>query len=164
MEKRIDKDLVGKFKAVAQGPDADLLREFLNMLYYRHEEHDHEPLTEEDWAAIREGKEAIRRGEFLILEEFGKRTWPMSYSLHIDKTAVKTIKGLDRTTIERIYKRLKELAKAPLDSRISYPLEMSQKERKSRVGNWRIFYEIDDDTLTVNITAVRPRGRAYRKF
>jgi mRNA interferase RelE/StbE len=88
----------------------------------------------------------------------------MSFTLHIDKSAAKTIKGLDRTTINRIYKRLKELSKDPLDPRISDPLEMSQEERKSRVGNWRIFYEIEDDTRTINITAVRPRGRAYRKF
>lgn len=88
----------------------------------------------------------------------------MSYSLHIDKSAVKIIKDLDRTTVNRIHRRLKELAQDPLDPRISSPLEMSQAERKSRVGSWRIFYEIDDDTRTVNITAVRPRGRAYRKF
>jgi len=89
----------------------------------------------------------------------------MSYTLHIDKSAAKTIKGLDRTTVNRIYRRLKELSQDPLDSRISDPVEMSEEgERKSRVGNWRIFYEIDDATRTVSITAVRPRGRAYRKF
>lgn len=72
MEKGIEKDLFDKFKAVAQGPDADLLKEFLDILYYRQEEHDREPLTEEDWAAIREGKEAIKRGEFVTLEELEK--------------------------------------------------------------------------------------------
>ena len=56
MEKGIDKDLLGKFKAVAQGPDADLLRELLDMLYYRREEPDREPLSAEDWAAIKVGK------------------------------------------------------------------------------------------------------------
>jgi hypothetical protein len=72
MEKGIDKELVSKFKAVAQGPDADLLREFLDMLYYRHEEHDREPVTEEDWAAIKQGRKAIRRGEFITLEDLEK--------------------------------------------------------------------------------------------
>ncbi|MBI4644757.1 MAG: hypothetical protein HY790_04520 [Deltaproteobacteria bacterium] len=72
MEKGINKDMFDKFKAVAQGPDADLLREFLDMLYYRQGEHDREPLTEEDWAAIREGREAIKRGEFVTLEELEK--------------------------------------------------------------------------------------------
>jgi mRNA interferase RelE/StbE len=89
----------------------------------------------------------------------------VSYTLHIDKSATKTIKSLDRTTIHRIYRRLKELTQDPLDPRLSDQVEMSEAgERKSRVGNWRIFYEIDDDTRTVNVTAVRPRGRAYRKF
>ncbi|MDD2903054.1 MAG: type II toxin-antitoxin system RelE/ParE family toxin [Syntrophales bacterium] len=88
----------------------------------------------------------------------------MSYSLQIDKTAAKIIKSLDRTTIKRIHRRLQELAKDPLDPRISSAVEMGQEERKYRVGNWRIFYEIDEDARQVNITAVRPRGRAYRKF
>ena len=88
----------------------------------------------------------------------------MSYSLHIDKSAAKTIKDLDRKTINRIHRRLKELAKDPLDPRISSQVEMGQEERKSRVGNWRIFYEIDEYTHTVDITAVRPRGRAYRIY
>jgi hypothetical protein len=72
MEKGIDQDLLAKFKAVAQGPEADLLRELLNVLYYRQGEYDREPLSEEDWAAIREGKEAIKRGEFVTLEELEK--------------------------------------------------------------------------------------------
>lgn len=72
MEKGIDRDLLDKFKAVAQGPEADLLREFVDLLYYRHEELDTEPLSEADWAAIREGKEAIKRGEFISMEELEK--------------------------------------------------------------------------------------------
>ncbi|PIU53290.1 MAG: hypothetical protein COS90_06995 [Deltaproteobacteria bacterium CG07_land_8_20_14_0_80_60_11] len=72
MEKGIDQDLLAKFKAVAQGPEADLLRELLNVLYYRQRKYDREPLSEEDWAAIRKGKEAIKRGEFVTLEELEK--------------------------------------------------------------------------------------------
>ena len=33
---------------------------------------DEVPLTEEDWQAIREGKEAIKRGKYVTLEEFKK--------------------------------------------------------------------------------------------
>jgi len=72
MEKKIDYGLFAKFKSVVQGPDADLLVRFLDMLYYRHEEPDDEPVTKEDWAAIREGKEAIKRGEFISLAELEK--------------------------------------------------------------------------------------------
>jgi len=63
MEKGIDKDLFGKFKAVAQGPDADLLREFLDILYYRHEDMDTEPLSPQGQTALQEGREALRRGD-----------------------------------------------------------------------------------------------------
>ena len=63
MEKGIDENLFGKFKAVAQGPDADLLREFLDMLYYRREETDTEPLSPQEQAALQEGREALRRGD-----------------------------------------------------------------------------------------------------
>jgi hypothetical protein len=72
MEKPIDREIIAKFKTVLQGPDADLLIQFLDLLYHRDEAYDEESLTEEDWAAIREGKEAIRRGEFISLEELEK--------------------------------------------------------------------------------------------
>ena len=72
MEKLIDRELIAKFKAVLLGPDADLLISFVDLLYHRDEAYEDEPLTEDDWAAIREGKEAIRRGEFISIEEFEK--------------------------------------------------------------------------------------------
>ena len=72
MEKLIERDLISKFKAVLQGPDADLLIRFVDLLYHRDEDYDDEPLTEEDWAAIREGKDAIRRGEYISMEELEK--------------------------------------------------------------------------------------------
>jgi hypothetical protein len=63
MEKGIDQDLWNKVKAVAQGPEADLLREFVDLLYYRRDELDTEPLSPEEQAALEEGREALRRGD-----------------------------------------------------------------------------------------------------
>jgi hypothetical protein len=63
MEKGMDQDLLNKFKVVAQGPEADLLREFVDLLYYRREELDTEPLSPEEQAALEEGREALRRGD-----------------------------------------------------------------------------------------------------
>jgi hypothetical protein len=63
MEKGIDRDLMDKVAAVAQGPEADLLREFVDLLYYRREETDTEPLSPEEQAALEEGREALRRGD-----------------------------------------------------------------------------------------------------
>ena len=63
MEKEIDRELFIKVKAVAQGPEADLLRDFVDMLYYRRGEYDAEPLSPEEQAALEEGREALRRGD-----------------------------------------------------------------------------------------------------
>jgi hypothetical protein len=63
METGIDQELMDKVKAVAQGPEADLLREFVDLLYYRHEKLASEPLSPEEQAALEEGREALRRGD-----------------------------------------------------------------------------------------------------
>lgn len=86
----------------------------------------------------------------------------MSYVLKVSKTAVKTIKSLDQPTIRRIHARLKELIQDPFDHRISSQVEMEKGERKSRVGDYRIFYEVAE-TKTVYVIAVRPRGKAYKR-
>ncbi|MCK9377892.1 MAG: hypothetical protein M0P73_17330 [Syntrophobacterales bacterium] len=72
MEKELNQKFLTKIKKVAQGPDADLLYDMVDLLYARQGEYDEEPLSNEDWAAIREGREAIARGEFVTLEELKK--------------------------------------------------------------------------------------------
>ena len=65
METAID-DLVVKVKAIAQGPNADLLLRLVDMLYEREkvqEQYDEEPLAPEELAAIEEADEAKRRGD-----------------------------------------------------------------------------------------------------
>ncbi len=65
-------DLMNKIKAIAQGPNADLLRKLVDVLYEqseRKDEVDEEPFSAEDLAAIKEGEEALKRGEFISLEE-----------------------------------------------------------------------------------------------
>ncbi len=37
---------------------------------------------------------------------------------------------------------------------------MAEGQRKSRVGNWRIFYEVHEASRTIDVLAVRPRQMA----
>ncbi len=74
MEAAID-DLMNKVKAIAQGPNAELLQKLVDVLYQQteqREEYDEEPFSAEDLAAIKEGEEALKRGEFISLEEYEK--------------------------------------------------------------------------------------------
>jgi mRNA interferase RelE/StbE len=87
----------------------------------------------------------------------------MSYQITIDHKADKVIDKLDKKTIKRIAERLDEQAVNPYDQRISGPVEMGKGQRKSRVGDWRIIFKIDEENLIIKITAVRPRRRAYPK-
>jgi len=68
-------DLLAKVKTIAQGPNAELFRRLVDVLYEqsgRQEEYDDEPFTPQDLAAIREGEEALKRGEFMSLEDYKK--------------------------------------------------------------------------------------------
>ena len=69
--------LVTKFMSVAQGPDGDLLLNLLDVLYDRMSEgeYDDQYLSTEDLEAIRRGKEDIKQGRCVALEEYrsGKR-------------------------------------------------------------------------------------------
>jgi predicted transcriptional regulator len=61
-------DLVVKVKAIAQGPNADLLLRLVDMLYEQEEEY----FSPEDLAAIQEGIKEFERGEYITLEEYKK--------------------------------------------------------------------------------------------
>ena len=69
-------DLISKVKVIAQGPNAELLRKLVEVLYEqaeRLEEYDEEPFSPEDLAAIQEGEESIKRGEFISAWKIMKR-------------------------------------------------------------------------------------------
>jgi mRNA interferase RelE/StbE len=68
----------------------------------------------------------------------------MNYVLEIAPLAVKQSERLDRTTLQRLQKRLEELSRTPYDSRLSKPVTMSRTRRTSRVGNWRLIYYVDE--------------------
>lgn len=73
---REDDLLISKVKAIVQGPEADLLRRLVDILYERSsvlQEFDEEPLTAEDLEAIRRGKENIKHGKVMTLEEYERK-------------------------------------------------------------------------------------------
>jgi hypothetical protein len=72
MDTKID-DLMAKVKEIAGGPDGDLLRRLVDILYDRY---DYEPLSPEELAAVQEADEAIRRGDksyFTPLEQYERK-------------------------------------------------------------------------------------------
>jgi mRNA-degrading endonuclease RelE of RelBE toxin-antitoxin system len=87
----------------------------------------------------------------------------MTYTLRFAKPFLKSLKSLDQAVIRRIHHRLQELTQNPFDPRISGQVEMEHGGQKSRVGDWRIFFEVDEANRIIDVLAVRPRQRAYKK-
>lgn len=74
METAID-DLLTKVKYISQGPNGDLLRKLVDLLFDK-EEFDLEPLSPEEKSAVQEAREAMRQGDmsqFISLEEFERK-------------------------------------------------------------------------------------------
>ncbi|MEW6657878.1 MAG: hypothetical protein AB1424_04380 [Thermodesulfobacteriota bacterium] len=65
METSIKEDLLTKIEAIAQGPNADLFKRLVDILYNQEEY-----FSAEDLAEIERGEEEIRRGEHISLEEY----------------------------------------------------------------------------------------------
>ena len=85
----------------------------------------------------------------------------MSYELLFSGQAAKDVKRLDQKLRKRILSRTEQLAENPFNPSISKWLAATA-DRSSRVGDWRIIYEVDQQEKKVSILAVRPRGSAYR--
>ncbi len=87
----------------------------------------------------------------------------MSYVIRLSAKAVRTLDRLDRKSEERVLKRLEELAGNPLDARLSKKVEMAPGKRYSRVGDWRIIYEIDESQKTISVITIQHRSRVYKE-
>ncbi|MDI3299035.1 MAG: type II toxin-antitoxin system RelE/ParE family toxin [Bacillota bacterium] len=88
----------------------------------------------------------------------------MSLRIELTYEAEKDLDRLDRTTERRIRRRLRELADAPFDLRLSKPLVGLEGLRSSRVGDWRILFTVNEAERILEVLAVRPRGEAYRRL
>ncbi len=67
METDLDSELLKMIEIVVKGQNRVALRRFVEFLYEQEE-----LLTEEDWAAIREGQEDARQGRVISLEDYEK--------------------------------------------------------------------------------------------
>ena len=86
----------------------------------------------------------------------------MVYRVTIDKAAEKDIDRLPKNTRKMVLEEIKELAKDPRKPGAE-PLEGKLKPYwKTRVGDYRIAYEIRDDRVFVYVIRVLDRKEIYR--
>ena len=75
----------------------------------------------------------------------------MSYKVVFSHQAAKDMKRLDRTNVSRIQARREELTQDPFSPRTSRQMETIPENRYTRVGDWRIIYQVKEAGKTINI-------------
>ena len=88
----------------------------------------------------------------------------MTYDLRFSRNSRNHIQRLDQDTKRRVIARIEDLASDPYDPRISEPLKGKPNTRKSRIGGWRIVFDVDRENRRIDVLAVQPRGQVYHRI
>jgi mRNA interferase RelE/StbE len=88
----------------------------------------------------------------------------VKYEIRLSHRAARDLDRLDKPTQKRMLRRLEQLAEDPYGPRISAPLSGVGNLRKSRVGAWRIIYQVTDDPKIVFVVMIERRGQVYKRI
>ena len=86
----------------------------------------------------------------------------MSYAIIISKSVQKQIDNLPNDVIECVIEKIQNLASEPRPDGI-VKLKGSDNEYRIRIGDYRVRYEIDDQSQLVQILQCKHRKDVYRK-
>lgn len=87
----------------------------------------------------------------------------MSYTIEWKSSARKELRKLDPPVRRRVIEAVTELGDEPRPAS-SVTLIGSPGWRRIRIGNYRVVYEVRDDSLVVLILRVGSRGSIYRRL
>ena len=88
----------------------------------------------------------------------------MNYEVRLSNRAARDLDRLGRESLERVVRRLEQLAQAPYNPRFSNRLTNRGELRKSRVCGWRIIFFVDEAGRAVEVVTVERRGQVYRRI
>ena len=84
-----------------------------------------------------------------------------SYDVRVTHSSEKEVRGLAKSVIPTIWKRIKALAEEPRP-RQSKKLRGMEKAYRLRVRDYRVIYTIDDEHKLITVVAVKHRREVYR--
>jgi mRNA interferase RelE/StbE len=86
----------------------------------------------------------------------------MSYAIVISKSVQKQIDNLPNDVVERVIEKIQNLASEPRPDGI-VKLKGFDNEYRIRIGDYRVRYEIDDESQLVQILQCKHRKDVYKK-
>ena len=78
------------------------------------------------------------------------------------KEARKALRGMPRNEATRILGKIEQLAADPHRANPNVRVLSGVPGYRLRVGDWRVIYEIQEDSLVIFVLRVSPRGGAYK--
>jgi mRNA interferase RelE/StbE len=88
----------------------------------------------------------------------------MTFTMNLSHQAKKEMAKLDRPLIRRLRDRLRELAENPLNPRLSRQMETDPNRRYSRVGDWRIVFQVIEQQKVIEVSTIQHRSRVYKEL
>ena len=88
----------------------------------------------------------------------------MTYEICLGHQANKEMAKIDRSLARRLRDRLRELAVNPLDPRLARQMETDQNRRYSRVGDWRIVFQVIGEQKVIEVSTIQHRSRVYKEL
>jgi mRNA interferase RelE/StbE len=87
----------------------------------------------------------------------------MTYSIEIDKDALKYLQKLERPLRIRITNALQILSDNPFHSELDIKrLKGTEHDYRLRVGSYRVIYNIENEQLMIYVIKIGSRGDVYK--
>jgi mRNA interferase RelE/StbE len=84
------------------------------------------------------------------------------YKIEYSRESLKSLRAMPGNVEGKIRSKIKQLASDPFAANNNVKKLEGRPGFRLRVGDWRVIYEIYNDRLVILVTAVSPRGGAYK--
>ena len=88
----------------------------------------------------------------------------MTYEIYLGHQAKNEMAKIDRSLARRLRDRLRELAVNPLNPRLARQMETDPNRRYSRVGDWRIVFQVLEERKVIEVSTIQHRSRVYKEL
>ncbi|WP_281886561.1 type II toxin-antitoxin system RelE/ParE family toxin [Paenibacillus sp. YYML68] len=87
----------------------------------------------------------------------------MTYSIEIDKSALKYLQKLDKKMRTRIIQHLQILAEDPFHPELDIKrMQGTFQDFRLRVGSYRVVYTVEEEILVIHVIKIGSRGDVYK--
>ena len=84
------------------------------------------------------------------------------YQIRYRSSAAKILQRMPNNIAKTIVRKINQLAENPYAPNNNVTRLRGEPGYRLRIGDWRVLYEIHDDTLIIEIVKIGPRGGVYR--